>query len=342
MSSADRVRGAFAGLAIGDAAGWPAARHRWGLLAPWTRRLGRELDAFAEEHGLTALPVPFALNQPVAPLAIGPSDDAEWLAWTATTMNGDRRAAFAALGAGRARPHLGPHRRWTTWRAAPGRPATGHDNPHFFDDAAAVRAVAFGAAHPGDPEARGRAACADAEITNAEDGVHGACAMAAAVAVAVAGGSADEVVARRARRAAAADTAIRHAALAALDGAAATPSRAVPALDAAVQDHVYSYGLAAAQTVPVALALTQASGGDLSRAVPGRRLPRLARRLRARADGRADRRDHRLRRPAGELAGQQQRRWPAAACPSWPAPTSSPSPIDSAPDAARFHGRTRQ
>ncbi|MFC6078971.1 hypothetical protein ACFPZO_34220, partial [Microbispora camponoti] len=34
-----------------------------------------------------------------------------------------------------------------------------------------------------------------------------------------------------------------------------SPFAAVPALDAAVLDHVYSYGVAAAQTVPIALAL---------------------------------------------------------------------------------------
>jgi ADP-ribosylglycohydrolase len=265
MSSGDRVRGAFAGLAIGDAAGWPAARHRWALLAPWTRRLGRELDTFAEEHRLTALPVPFALNQPVAALAIGPSDDAEWLAWTARTLGTDRRAAFAALDPDvRARVSV----RTALDNLARGLdpPASGHDNPHFFDDAAAVRAVAFGAAFPGDPESAVRAARADAEVTNAEDGVRGAAAMAAAIAVAVAGGTADAVVAAGLTELPS-GTAIRQAALDALD-VPGDAFAAVPALDAAVQDHVYSYGLAAAQTVPVALALTRASGGDLSRAVP--------------------------------------------------------------------------
>ena len=145
-------------------------------------------------------------------------------------------------------------------------PASGHDNPHFFDDAAAVRAVAFGAALPGDPEGAARTARADAQITNAEDGVHGAAAMAAAVAVAVAGGSTEAVVAAG-LAALPEGTAIRQAALDALD-VPQDAFAAIPALDAAVQDHVYSYGLAAAQTVPVALALTRASGGDLTRAVP--------------------------------------------------------------------------
>src|SRR4051794_23100204 len=193
MTSGDRVRGAFAGLAVGDAAGWPAARHRWTLLAPWTRRLGRGLDGFAEEHAGTALPGPVAPNQPVAPPAIGPSDDAEWLAWTALTLHQDRRAAFAAPGPDvRARIWVRPALDNLARGLDP--PVSGHDNPHFFDDAAAVRAVAFGASRPGDPSGASRAARADAEVTNAEDGVHGARAMAAAVAVATGGGAVADVI----------------------------------------------------------------------------------------------------------------------------------------------------
>ncbi|WP_344889584.1 ADP-ribosylglycohydrolase family protein, partial [Nonomuraea antimicrobica] len=36
----------------------------------------------------------------------------------------------------------------------------------------------------------------------------------------------------------------------------------------ALLDHVYSYGVGAAQTVPAALALAEAAGGELCRAVP--------------------------------------------------------------------------
>src|SRR3569833_2818925 len=253
MSSGDRVRGAFAGLAIGAAAGWPAARQRWALLAPWTRRLGRELDEFAEEHRLTALPVPFALNQPVAPLAVGPSDDAEWLAWTARTLGADRRAAFAALDDG-VRARISVRTALDNLARGLDPPVSGHDNPHFFDDAAAVRAVAFGAAYAGDPRTAVRAARADAEVTNAEDGVHGAAAMAAAVAVAVAGGSAEDVVAA-ALVALPCRTTIRQAALDAL-AVPGDPFAVVPAQDAAEQDQDNSNKQATAQTEPDALALT--------------------------------------------------------------------------------------
>ncbi|TMR88756.1 ADP-ribosylglycohydrolase family protein [Nonomuraea basaltis] len=280
--SGDRIRGAFAGLAVGDAAGWPAARHRAALHAPWSRRLHRELDAFAEEHEVTTLPVPFALNQPTAPLAIGPSDDAEWLAWTVLTIDRPRAEAFRELIADEAPPdtaggraagarkretHQGVRARISVATALDNLakgvepPASGHDNPHHFDDAAAVRAVAFGAL--------GRDPTHDAQVTNAGDGVLGALAMAAAVAEAVASGAIGRAV-EAALAVLPQDTAIGHNARVALAVArkAGDAFAAVPALDAALLDHVYSYGVGAAQTVPVALALAEASGGDLGRAVP--------------------------------------------------------------------------
>ncbi|MFG1701042.1 ADP-ribosylglycohydrolase family protein [Nonomuraea sp. NPDC049309] len=266
--SGDRIRGAFAGLAAGDAAGWPAPRHRAALHAPWSRRLHRELDAFAEEHRVTTLPVPFALNQPVAPLRLGPSDDAEWLAWTALTIDRPREEAYAELVP--VRPGTGPESIRARISVATALdnlakgiapPASGHDNPHHFDDAAAVRAVAYGVLR--------RDPTSDAQVTNAYDGVLAARAMAAAVAEAVTSGRITGAV-EAALAELPEDTAIGHNARLALAAArrAGDAFAAVPALDAALLDHVYSYGVGAAQTVPAALALAEAAGGDLARAVP--------------------------------------------------------------------------
>ncbi|NDZ70273.1 ADP-ribosylglycohydrolase family protein, partial [Streptomyces sp. SID10362] len=86
VSLADRIEGLLLGLAAGDAAGWPAARHRAARMPEWTRRLTRELDTFAEQNATTTLPVPIALNQPPEPLRLGPSDDAEWAAFAAEAV----------------------------------------------------------------------------------------------------------------------------------------------------------------------------------------------------------------------------------------------------------------
>ncbi|MEU6127480.1 ADP-ribosylglycohydrolase family protein, partial [Streptomyces sp. NPDC047123] len=287
------------------AAGWPAARHRAARMPEWTRRLTRELDTFAEQNATTTLPVPIALNQPPEPLRLGPSDDAEWAAFTAESvlraydgtlsaaLGPDRRvraaldlawntlAAEIAAAAARA-PEVEsavlPLRARISVRAGLGNlaaglrpPATGHDNPHYFDDAACVRACVLALVHPGEPERAADLAEFDAHYTQDGDGVHGARAMAAAVAVALGGGGVTAAVdaaldqlpghteiGRNARHA------VKMARAQPDDGAFAL----VPLLEHQIVDHVYSYGIAAAETVPVALALSTAAHGRIADAVP--------------------------------------------------------------------------
>ncbi|GAB7107737.1 ADP-ribosylglycohydrolase family protein [Streptomyces phaeofaciens JCM 4814] len=298
-----RVTGLLLGLAAGDAAGWPAARHRAARMPEWTRRLTRELDTFAEHNATTTLPVPIALNQPPEPLRLGPSDDAEWAAFAAEAvlragddtalgdLSRERRmraaidltwnavASEVAAAADRA-PEIEsavlPLRARISVRAGLGNlaaglrpPATGHDNPHYFDDAACVRACVLAVAHPGDPRLAAELAEFDARYTQDGDGVHGARAMAAALALALVGADPGTCVS-----AALAElpegTEIgrntRHALKLAHDAESAFAL--VPLLEHQIVDHVYSYGIAAAETVPVALALALASGGRVAEAVP--------------------------------------------------------------------------
>ncbi|MET9369460.1 ADP-ribosylglycohydrolase family protein [Streptomyces griseoflavus] len=300
---AARIEGLLLGLAAGDAAGWPAARHRAARMPEWTRRLTRELDTFAEQNATTTLPVPIALNQPSEPLRLGPSDDAEWAAFSAEAVlrAGDETAfgdlsrerrtraaidltwntvagevAAAANRAPETESAVLPLRARISVRAGLGNlatglrpPATGHDNPHFFDDAACVRACVLAVAHPGDPRAAADLAEFDARYTQDGDGVHGARAMAAAVALALAGADPDACVAA-ARAELPEDTEIGRNARHALQLAADADSAfaLVPPLEHQIVDHVYSYGVAAAETVPVALALTTAARGRIAEAVP--------------------------------------------------------------------------
>lgn len=152
-------------------------------------------------------------------------------------------------------------------------PATGHDNPHYFDDAACVRAAVLAVVHPGDPGAAADLAEFDARYTQDGDGVHGARAMAAAIAGALGGADVDTAVnaalaqlpdgTEIARNAAHAVRIAREFA-----GERAGAFALVPVLEHQIVDHVYSYGIAAAETVPVALALATASRGDIAQAVP--------------------------------------------------------------------------
>ncbi|WP_371652166.1 MULTISPECIES: ADP-ribosylglycohydrolase family protein [unclassified Streptomyces] len=303
---ADRIEGLLLGLAAGDAAGWPAARHRAARMPEWTRRLTRELDTFAEQNATTTLPVPIALNQPPEPLRLGPSDDAEWAAFAAETvltaaepllahLTPARRvraavdrawnllAAEVAAAAERA-PEVEsavlPLRARISVRAGLGNlatglrpPATGHDNPHYFDDAACVRAAVLAVVHPGAPREAAELAEFDARYTQDGDGVHGARAIAAAVAAALGGAGVEDAVAA-ALDELPPDTEIgrnaQHAVKLAHDFADDTAGAfaLVPLLEHQIVDHVYSYGIAAAETVPVALALATASRGTVAEAVP--------------------------------------------------------------------------
>ncbi|WP_398859207.1 ADP-ribosylglycohydrolase family protein [Streptomyces chengmaiensis] len=297
-----RIEGLLLGLAAGDAAGWPAARHRAARMPEWTRRLTRELDTFAEQNATTTLPVPLALNQPPEPLRLGPSDDSEWAAFAAETVLAAGSDVFdgltpaarvrtavdlawnslageiaaAAARAPEVESAVPPLRARISVRAGLGNlatglrpPATGHDNPHYFDDAACVRAAVLAVVHPGDPDAAAALAEFDARYTQDGDGVHGARALAAAVAAALGGADVAAAV---------------DAALAQLPGATEIGRNArhavklarntrgafelVPLLEHQIVDHVYSYGIAAAETVPVALALASAARGRVAEAVP--------------------------------------------------------------------------
>ncbi|WP_049579862.1 ADP-ribosylglycohydrolase family protein [Streptomyces sp. SBT349] len=305
-----RIEGMLLGIAAGDAAGWPSGRHRAARMPDWTRRLTRELDTFAELNATTTLPVPIALNQPPEPLRLGPSDDAEWAAFTALAVLsataeddtdlpvGQRvRSALAlawnsladevAAAADRADEIESaeiPLRARISVRAGLGNlatglrpPATGHDNPHYFDDAACVRAAVLAVVHPGDPEAAAGLAEFDARYTQDGDGVHGARAMAAAVATALDGAPVDVCVdaavrqlpeGTEIRRNALHAVGLGRAAAAARPGLPGNAFALVPLLEHEIVDHVYSYGIAAAETVPVALAVATAAAGAVTEAVP--------------------------------------------------------------------------
>ncbi|MEI5009750.1 ADP-ribosylglycohydrolase family protein [Streptomyces sp. PmtA] len=297
-----RIEGLLLGLAAGDAAGWPAARHRAARMPEWTRRLTRELDTFAEQNATTTLPVPIALNQPPEPLRLGPSDDAEWAAFAAETVLASAGERFDGLDPGRrmraavdlawnalagkiaaaearapeVEAAVPPLRARISVRAGLGNlatglrpPATGHDNPHYFDDAACVRAAVLAVIHPGDPGGAADLAEFDARYTQDGDGVHGARAMAAAVAAALGGARVDAAVdAALAELPEATEIGrnARHALALARD--AEDAFSLVPLLEHQIVDHVYSYGIAAAETVPVALALVTAARGRMGGALP--------------------------------------------------------------------------
>jgi ADP-ribosylglycohydrolase len=203
-----RARNALHGLAVGDALGWPALFHRSRLLPAWPRRLRREIETASETTGVLRIPMPFSLNQPAEVFELCPTDDTEWAAWTMDAIlagaasSQERMPVQGTLQSWLALAQSGENvLGWVSTRAALanlGRgilpPASGHDNPHYFDDGALCRAVPIGILFAGDPDGAAQAAEIEASITNSEDGIWTAQAIAAAMSVACAGGNAQATI----------------------------------------------------------------------------------------------------------------------------------------------------
>jgi len=277
-SRVSRITGALLGLAVGDALGWPSLYHRSYQLPFWTRRIRRELDAEQESTNATRPPVPFSLNQPVEPLALGPSDDAEWAAFTATLLvrTEGRLEPDAVAGAWQElaaseQPVRGPisvQGALHNLRRGVLPPQSGHDNAHYMDDAAAIRAIPIGACCAGDPEKAALLAERDACVTNALEGLWAARAMAAAVAVACGGGGTDAAV-DAALRQLPADSWIARTAQRALElcDEPASLFGLIPLLSDKIINRIYSYGSLAPETIALALALIHRTRGDFASSV---------------------------------------------------------------------------
>ena len=202
----NRARNALLGLAIGDAVSWPAMFHRSRLLPPWLRRIRREIDAQREESGVLRVPMPFSLNQSPDVFKPGPGDDTEWAAWMIGNLMkhgcsvepGWVIDAWRDLAAdtGKIRGGVSTEAALANLRRGVLPPASGRDNPHYFDDGAACRSVPIGIAYAGNPALAAEAAAIDASVTNYEDGVLVARAIAAAISAACAGESPAGVIKR--------------------------------------------------------------------------------------------------------------------------------------------------
>jgi ADP-ribosylglycohydrolase len=161
-----RARNALLGLAIGDAIGWPAMFHRSRVLPPWTRRIRREMDAQREDAGVLRVPMPFATFD------LCPTDDTEWAAWTIDGLlaNGCNvnaewvTAQWSGLAHGgtAVRGGVSTQAALANLRNDIMPPASGRNNPHYFDDGAACRAVPIGIAYAGNPDRAAAAAAIDA------------------------------------------------------------------------------------------------------------------------------------------------------------------------------------
>ncbi len=269
------VRQVIGAMVVSDGLAWQNLYRRSHLLPSWTRRKRREIEAEHEGHGILDEALPFTLNQPTVPFRNAPGVAAEWLAFQLEILvqGGGRYDPRVALDAWRGladrrtelRLSVGQHAALENVAAGIDPPTSGHDNPHYFDDSACFRAVALLCADHGEQEAGElqEIVASDARISNAHDGVWAAQAFAAALGGALDGADAGTAVAL-------ARECIPEGSWAAIeiDRALAHAAEATHVVDLIGRlangptNHAYDYGNSAPETLAIALAILDFTGGD--------------------------------------------------------------------------------
>lgn len=273
-----RVFHAMMGMAIGDAISWPAMFHRSQLLPPWTRRIRREMDLAMETTGVNRLPMPFSLNQPASAFNPGPGNHCEWAAFTAQRLIADqgtiddttRHTSWTTL-ANNASGIRGPVSVLTALsnlRKGVLPPASGNDNPHYFDDASFCRVVPIAVLCAGKPQKAAEWAEIEAAVTNAEDGIWAAKGFAAGISVACGGGEKDAVVAAILDCLPQQSWSLRLAENSLIRARKAGGIlEIIPFINESIVNREYSYSGVAPETLAVTLAVLQICGQDFQAAL---------------------------------------------------------------------------
>ena len=194
------IRGAVLGLATGDAMSSPSATHRVALLAPKRAARMRSLAEYADQQKQTTRPFPYTHAQPNWMLHPGPSDDLEWFTFTAEILLSKRDPfiAWADLAARRNEIHARNGTKIALKNLADGLlpPQSGHDNPHYFDDIALVRAAGIALVSKVGLEELLSQVRTDISYTHSEDGLWGAEAIATLIFALKGGASIGEGIAQ--------------------------------------------------------------------------------------------------------------------------------------------------
>lgn len=271
--------GAMLGLAYGDAISFPALVHRFQTMPRRRHNFLWRTNSALDEMNITRLTMPFTHRQPAADLEPYPTDDTEFAMLTLRALLRETgevtQSSFLSVWWDEVLPRADEVRSSFSERAAIENlkrrvlpPASGNDNPLHYEDSAVARAVPIGLYCAGDADRASELAELDASITQAEDGIYAARAMAAAIALLANGAPLTEAL-ERARKEFPAGSWIEHcdAIARAKLGEADDPDDLTLLLSAGLINTVYSYGNAAPETLPAAFVIAEACAGDLRRAV---------------------------------------------------------------------------
>ncbi|NWF88238.1 MAG: ADP-ribosylglycohydrolase family protein [Ignavibacteriaceae bacterium] len=273
-----RVQNAMIGLAIGDAIGWTSMFRRSFLLPFWTRRIRREMESYSENQNITILPMPFSLNQPSENFDLSPTDDTEWTAFTCEILLNSNYDSYADLvwnGWNKLahsneviRGSIATQSAINNLRRNIQPPQSGKENPHYFDDSAMPRAVPIGIFCIGKPDKAAYLSEIDASITNSEDGIWAAQAIAVAISMLCSGRSITDSI----------DAAYKYLPKASWIRRTfeetflmARESKSIfsilPELQKEVVNKEYSYGNTAPETLALAFAILQLHGDNFETAL---------------------------------------------------------------------------
>ncbi len=255
VKTQESVKSIVYGLAFGDSMSAFSATHRVALLAPKRVLRMRTLTEFADDNLQTTRPTPYTHAQPGHLLNPAPSDDSEWFAFTALALMNAQMSVddtWRALSRERAqvRGRTGTKIALRNLEQGVDLEHAGHDNPHYFDDIACVRAVSAGLLSGGSVSEAVALAASDARVTHSEDGLWCAMAVAALVSSGLAGASKESAVAKAIDQLPDGSWSKRivEKAIRTVDGNLSSTSRGL-SLELNCVDRIYSFAISAPETL---------------------------------------------------------------------------------------------
>ena len=147
-------------------------------------------------------------------------------------------------------------------------PQSGKENPHYFDDGAMARAVPIGILYAGQPDKAARLAEIDASVTNSEDGIWAAQAMAVAISEVCSGENITDAI-NTAHHYLPESSWIRRTVDEAMTIAQKSDSifSILPKLHNTIVNREYSYGNVAPETLALTFVIAQLHGNNFESAV---------------------------------------------------------------------------
>ena len=257
-SQESKIRGAVLGLAFGDAMSFPSTSHRLRLLNIKRSNRMISLTQFAYDQKQNTYPTVYTHAQSVEFLAPRPTDDSEWLYFSADIhLSGvepkDGWSKLANAGED-LRGRTGTLMALDNLKSGKMPPHSGHDNPHYFDDMAMIRSLSAALIFREKPELALEKTRKDAEVTHSEDGIHCALALATLATSLLADEAVDAAVAKALKQLPDGSWSQRVV----TDALAATASaksvtEVAYILEDVVIDRIYSYSISAPESLALIL-----------------------------------------------------------------------------------------